>query len=65
MLRQVAMTEHVMSDKALCCASCGDTFVFSSGEQELYRLRGVTAEPEQCPTCVRGRLLVGQQRRVD
>jgi hypothetical protein len=58
----MAMAEHVVSDKSLLCASCGDTFVFSSGEQELFRLRGVTREPEQCPSCVRGRVLVGQQR---
>jgi hypothetical protein len=47
------MPERVVSDKALHCSSCGDQFVFTSGEQELFRLRGVTAEPAQCPTCAR------------
>lgn len=45
------------ADKALLCGSCGDAFVFTSGEQELYRLRGITTEPGQCPNCARGRVL--------
>jgi hypothetical protein len=56
------MAEHVVRDKALSCASCGDTFVFTSGEQELYRLRGINVEPEQCPTCARGVVGVGVHR---
>ena len=51
------MAERVVADKALRCASCGDGFVFSSGEQELFRLRGITTEPVQCPNCARGRVL--------
>ncbi|MBV8714023.1 MAG: zinc-ribbon domain containing protein [Chloroflexi bacterium] len=49
-------------DKPLRCSSCGDSFVFTSGEQELFRLRGITREPEQCPSCVRGRALVATVR---
>jgi Probable zinc-ribbon domain len=37
--------------------SCGDGFIFSRGEQELFQLRGITAEPAQCPNCARGRVL--------
>ena len=44
-------------DKALRCATCGDGFVFTSGEQELFRLRGITTEPGQCSHCARGRVL--------
>jgi ribosomal protein S27AE len=51
------MAERVVDDKALRCASCGDGFVFSSGEQELFRLRGITTEPSLCPSCARGRVL--------
>jgi len=51
------MAERVVSDKALRCASCGDGFLFTSGEQELFRLRGITSEPAQCPNCARGRVL--------
>ncbi|MGI9145159.1 MAG: zinc-ribbon domain containing protein [Chloroflexota bacterium] len=42
------------TDQRLRCAACGDGFVFSAGEQELYRLRGISLQPERCPTCARG-----------
>jgi DNA-directed RNA polymerase subunit RPC12/RpoP len=45
------------SDKVLRCALCGDGFVFSAGEQELFRLRGIRSEPVHCPNCARGRIL--------
>jgi hypothetical protein len=48
------MPEQAANDKALRCSSCGDTFVFTSGEQELFRLRGVMVEPAHCPNCTRG-----------
>ncbi|MBV9580806.1 MAG: zinc-ribbon domain containing protein [Chloroflexi bacterium] len=44
-------------DKQLRCATCGDGFVYSRGEQELFRLRGIASDPTQCPNCVRGRVL--------
>ncbi len=49
------MTLHEVADKDLRCASCGDAFVFSAGEQELFRLRGITQQPQHCPNCARGR----------
>ena len=49
------MTIRELADKDLRCAACGDGFVFSAGEQELYQLRGVTAQPEHCPNCARSR----------
>lgn len=51
------MTEREASDKVLRCALCGDGFVFSEGEQELFRLRGIKSEPVHCPNCARGRVL--------
>ena len=45
------------ADKTLTCRDCNATFVFTSGEQELFRLRGITEEPGQCPNCARGRVL--------
>jgi hypothetical protein len=48
---------HQFSDKDLRCTTCGDGFVFSAGEQELFRLRGVPSQPEQCPSCARKRLV--------
>jgi hypothetical protein len=47
------MTEREVADKDLRCATCGDGFVFSAGEQELFRLRGISQQPERCPNCTR------------
>jgi hypothetical protein len=49
------MTTRELTDKDLSCATCGDGFVFSAGEQELYQLRGVSRQPEHCPNCTRQR----------
>ena len=49
------MNIRELADKDLQCAACGDGFVFSAGEQELYRLRGVSQQPEHCPSCARKR----------
>jgi Probable zinc-ribbon domain len=49
------MSKQEMADVQLLCAACGDPFVFSAGEQELYRLRGISLQPEHCPSCARSR----------
>jgi ribosomal protein S27AE len=54
---RIAMVERTTCDKDLRCATCGDGFIFSRGEQELLRFRGITSEPSQCPSCARGRVL--------
>jgi ribosomal protein S27AE len=56
MLREI-MSNPESADQNLRCAACGDGFVFTAGEQELYRLRGITAQPEHCPACARGGVL--------
>jgi len=56
------MINREFADKDLRCASCGDGFVLSAGEQELFRLRGITAQPEHCPNCVRGRSGAGPRK---
>jgi CxxC-x17-CxxC domain-containing protein len=38
-------------DKVLSCRDCGRDFVFTSGEQEFYRTRGLVNEPRRCPEC--------------
>jgi hypothetical protein len=43
----------VMQDQTLTCRLCGDEFVFSAGEQELQRLRGLERPPTRCSTCRR------------
>lgn len=47
------MTIAHLSDAHLVCATCGGGFVFSAGEQELYRIRGVSQQPDRCPPCTR------------
>jgi len=49
------MKNRDFADKDLRCVWCGDGFVFSAGEQELLRLRGITTLPDHCPNCVRSR----------
>ncbi len=41
----------VSADKTLTCRECGGQFVFTAGEQEFYRSRGLLNEPGRCPTC--------------
>jgi CxxC-x17-CxxC domain-containing protein len=40
-------------DKTLTCRDCGDTFVFTEGEQEFYAEKGFTNQPSRCPDCRR------------
>ncbi len=40
-----------LADKTLTCSDCGKTFVFTVGEQEFYRSRGLQNEPGRCPEC--------------
>jgi CxxC-x17-CxxC domain-containing protein len=41
------------ADKTLTCRDCGETFVFTVGEQEFYQEKGFTNEPTRCPDCRR------------
>jgi recombinational DNA repair protein (RecF pathway) len=47
------------TEAILACVSCGYDFVFSAGEQELLKLRGVSLVPERCSRCARRRNPVG------
>lgn len=38
-------------DKTLTCRDCGQTFVFSAGEQGFYLEKGLLNEPQRCPDC--------------
>lgn len=38
-------------DKSLTCRDCGQTFVWTAGEQEFYASRGLLNEPGRCPDC--------------
>ena len=37
-------------DRSLTCRDCGESFVFSSGEQAFFASKGLTNDPQRCPT---------------
>ena len=41
----------VFIDKALQCKECGANFVFTAGEQEFFKERSFTDEPQRCKPC--------------
>lgn len=41
----------MFQDRSLTCRDCGDAFVFSSGEQQFFASKGLTNDPQRCPTC--------------
>ena len=47
------MNPSTVPDRHLECHLCGDSFVFSAGEQELQRVRGIDRVPTRCPVCRR------------
>jgi len=38
-------------DRTLTCSDCGNSFTFTSGEQEFHASKGFTNEPRRCPDC--------------
>jgi hypothetical protein len=43
--------EIPMPDKTLVCKDCSKEFVFTEGEQEFYKEKGLQNEPQRCPDC--------------
>ena len=39
------------ADKVLNCRDCGQSFVFTVGEQEFFASRGFTNDPSRCRDC--------------
>jgi len=39
------------NDKPLNCRDCGQSFLFTAGEQEFFASKGFTNEPTRCPDC--------------
>ena len=39
------------ADKVLSCRDCGQSFVFTTGEQEFFASRGFTNDPSRCRDC--------------
>ena len=48
-----------MSHKKIVCVDCGQEFLFTEGEQVVYKEKGFENEPQRCPNC---RRLKKQQR---
>ena len=44
-----------MTDKTLTCKDCGAEFVFTVGEQEFYKEKGVENELTRCMSCRRAK----------
>ena len=40
-----------MEDITLVCKDCGKEFVFTAGEQEFYKEKGLENQPKRCPEC--------------
>src|SRR5882672_10701041 len=38
-------------DQRLTCVSCGEEFLFTVGEQEFYKERGLSHAPTRCKRC--------------
>ena len=43
--------ERVYQDRALTCRDCAEEFTFSAGEQAFYVSKGLTNDPQRCPSC--------------
>ncbi|MBV9120821.1 MAG: zinc-ribbon domain containing protein [Chloroflexi bacterium] len=50
------------ADKTLTCRDCGQSFQFSSSEQQFYADRGFQNEPSRCPECRQARKASGGDR---
>ncbi|TME10557.1 MAG: zinc-binding protein [Chloroflexi bacterium] len=38
-------------DRTLTCRDCGDSFIFSGGEQRFFAEKGLQNVPQRCPMC--------------
>lgn len=38
-------------DRSLTCRDCGESFVFSAGEQQFFASKGLVNDPQRCPSC--------------
>jgi len=39
------------SDRKLKCIDCGESFLFSAGEQEFFHVKGFVHVPKRCKKC--------------
>lgn len=57
--------EKAMPDKTLVCKDCGNEFVFTEGEQEFYKEKGLVNEPQRCPDCRKAKKAMYNRRRYE
>ena len=38
-------------DRTLTCRDCSEEFIFSAGEQAFFQSKGLTNDPQRCPSC--------------
>jgi CxxC-x17-CxxC domain-containing protein len=50
------------ADKTLTCRDCGQTFTFTTSEQQFYADKGFQNEPSRCPECRSARKAGGGDR---
>ena len=43
--------ERVYQDRSLTCRDCAEEFSFSAGEQAFFAGKGLTNDPQRCPSC--------------
>ena len=41
----------MFNDRTLQCRDCTEEFAFSAGEQRFFAEKGLTNEPQRCPSC--------------
>jgi len=41
----------MLEDRTLTCRECGETFIFSAGEQQFFATKGLQHDPQRCPSC--------------
>ena len=44
-------TKNEFGDKDIGCVDCGDNFIWSAGEQEFFRDKGLQNPPKRCKDC--------------
>ena len=42
--------QHTFNDKILRCCDCGESFIFTAGEQAYYKSKELS-EPHRCKFC--------------
>jgi len=42
-------------DQTLRCVQCSEEFVFTVGEQEFYKERGLESQPKRCKSCLKAK----------